>query len=796
MKTHRIHRALALLLALVLALTAFACPVFAAEAKEIQIKDNIYHEDVGVRVKLSAAVDDPSTAFTILGPDGEVAIASVTPGKYNIYTIVTAEPLNLYHDYTLRCLGAEVKLNAPSVYSTEEFEAQYTYTGDDLGASYSKDKTTFRLWAPTATAVKVNLYQSGTPGTDDRIEQIEMTADINGTWIAEKTGDLNGVYYTYQVDVDGVSNEACDPYARSTGVSGLRAMVIDLDGTDPDGWESDKDPHYNDSITDAIIYELHVRDLSMDENSGITNKGKFLGLIESGTTNGSGVPTGLDHIKNLGITHIHLLPSYDYASVDETNPDAQFNWGYDPLTYNVPEGSYSTDPYTGEVRVREFKQMVKGLHDNDISVIMDVVYNHVYDAESFCFNQIVPQYFSRVKERGDYSKDSGCGNDTASERSMVKKYIVDSVKYWADEYHIDGFRFDLVGLIDTETINAVVEEVHKTHPNVIFYGEGWDMCTYITKEGYTMATMFNSEHTPNFAYFSETIRDALRGPMSPDSRSGYLNNVGGYASTIKNCFMGAPSWCDSPTQTINYASCHDNLSLFDKLTLSTLDSSVADRIKMNNLAAAIVMTSQGTPLFQAGEEMLRSKPDGEGGYDHNSYMSSDAINSLKWSNLNDAAYLDVYNYYKGLIAFRKAHPALRLTSAADVSANISTLENLESNVNAFHINGGINGEASNGLVVVFNPRKESTPITLPEGKWNVYIDGENAGTTVLRTVEGTVSVDAISAMVLVQDEAPVSDTVVPMPGPKLDIGAIIGVTAAVLAVAAVAVIVVIEKRKQ
>ena len=797
MKTHRIHRALALLLALVLALTTFACPIFAAEEGEIQIKDNIYKEGVGIRVKLSAAVDDPDTAFKVIGPEGEVAIASVTPDKNNIYTIVTAEPLNLYYEYTLSCLGVETKLYTPSYYSTDEFEAEYTYSGDDLGATYTTEKTTFRLWAPTATAVKVNLYESGTPGTEDLIEQLTMTADVNGTWVAEKSGDLNGVYYTYLVDVDGATNEACDPYARTTGVNGLRAMVIDLDATNPDGWENDKDPHYDNNITDAVIYELHVRDLSVDESSGITNKGKFLGLIETGTTNSQGIPTGLDHIKNLGITHIHLLPSYDYASVDESNLDTpQFNWGYDPLNYNVPEGSYSTDPYNGEVRVKEFKQMVKGLHYNGISVIMDVVYNHVYNAETFCFNQIVPQYFSRVTPKGYYSAGSGCGNDTASERSMVKKYIVDSVKYWADEYHIDGFRFDLVGLIDTETINAVVEEVHKTHPNVIFYGEGWTMDTEVTKDGYTMATQKNSTETPDFAYFSDTLRDAIRGPMGSDEKSGYVAGTGGYSGTITNCFLGSPSWCESPTQTINYASCHDNLALYDKLILSTRGNTEEERIKMNNLAAAIVMTSQGIPFFQAGEEMLRSKPNGEGSYDHNSYKSSDEINNLKWDDLNNEAYQDVYNYYKGLIAFRKAHPALRMTSAEDVTANISTLDTPDSNINAFHINGGVNGETSNGLVVIFNPRSESASITLPEGKWNVYIDAENAGTTSLRTVEGTVNVDPISAMVLVQDTAPVSDAdPVPGPGPDLNVGAIIGVIIAVVAMIAVVVIVIIKKRK-
>ena len=634
-------------------------------------------------------------------------------------------------------------------YSSAEFESQYTYTGDDLGAVWSKDSTTFRLWAPTATAVKVNLYGSGTAGTDDLIESIDMTADVNGTWVAARDGDLNGTYYTYLVTVDGVTNEACDPYARAVGVNGKRAMVIDLDSTDPDGWEKDKDPHAGSSIVDAVIYELHVRDLSVDDSSGIKNKGKFLGLIETGTINHHGQSTGLDHMVDLGITHLHLLPSYDYGSVDETRLDTpQFNWGYDPVNYNVPEGSYSTDPYHGEVRIKEFKQMVKGLHDSGISVVMDVVYNHVFDAESFCFNKIVPQYFSRVAANGVYSNGSACGNDTASERAMVQKYIIDSVKYWASEYHIDGFRFDLAGLIDTETINAVIEEVHKSHPNVIFYGEGWSMGTHLTKDGYTMTTQKTSTETPGFSFFSDTIRDALRGPNSNAGQTGYVANAGGYASNIKYCFMGAANWCKSPTQTINYASCHDGYTLFDRITLSTKDASMEDRIKMNNLAAAIYMTSQGTPFIHAGEEMLRTKPKEDGaGFEHNSYNSSDAVNNLKWDTLQTLDYRQVVDYYKGLIAFRKAHPALRMTDAATVEASITTLSDLEFNVSAFRISGG---EQDSDIVAIFNPRASATTVTLPKGTWAVCINGEKAGTEVLDTARGTVTVDAISAMVLVK----------------------------------------------
>jgi len=546
-----------------------------------------YDERKGFVIVMNASIGDGKDAFTITGPEGKLNIVAVNQdgGKY---TLVYPSKVDLFADYTLTYDGETYEIAMPNVYSTDTFEQMYTYAGTDLGATWSKEKTLFRVWAPTAQQVLVNLYESGTDGTDDLLEQLTMTADVNGTWVAEKSGDLNGVYYTYQVTVDGVTAEACDPYARTTGVNGKRAMVIDLDSTDPEGWENDCDPHAGNAITDAVIYELHVRDLSIDPSSGIQNKGKYLGLIETGTTNPNGVPTGIDHIKDLGITHLHLLPVYDYGSVDESRLDTpQFNWGYDPVNYNVPEGSYATDPYSGEVRVKEFKQMVQGLHANGISVVMDVVYNHVYSGGDFCFNKIVPGYFSRISDTGVYSNGSGCGNDTASERAMVRKYIVESVLYWVEEYHIDGFRFDLVGLLDTETINQIIETVHEKHPNVIFYGEGWTMTTNTTKSGVLMTTQVNSEHTPGFSFFSDTIRDALKGSVFNDMEKGYVSGADGKASTIAKSFMGMPSWASSPAQCVNYASCHDNLSLFDKLAISNKDDTVEDRIRMNNLAAAI-----------------------------------------------------------------------------------------------------------------------------------------------------------------------------------------------------------------
>ena len=634
-----------------------------------------------------------------------------------------------------------------SQYSTQEFESAYTYTGSDLGASWTKKKTVFRLWAPTATAICINLYKSGTAGTDDFIEQLKMKPDIKGTWVAEKKGDLNGVYYTYLVTVDGETVEVCDPYARTTGVNGKRAMIIDLSSTDPKNWRKDKDPHAGQNFTDAVIYELHVRDLSSDPSSGIKHPGKFLGVAEEGTRNSQGVPTGLDHIKSLGITHLQLLPIYDYGSVNEAALDKpQYNWGYDPVNYNVPEGSYSTDPFNGAVRVKELKQMIKALHDNGISVIMDVVYNHVYITEQFCFNRIVPGFFSRIADGDVRSNASGCGNDTASERAMVRKYIVDSVKYWADEYHIDGFRFDLVGLLDTDTINEVMETVHKNHPNVTFHGEGWNMQSQVTKPDVAMTNQGNAHLVPGFAFFNDTIRDLLRGSVFDAHAAGFISGAPDKEYLLQECLLGMPGWCPAPSQSINYASCHDNMTLFDRITETAFGASTTDCIRMNKLAAAIILTAQGIPFLQAGEEMLRSKPLGNGSFERNSYNSPDHINSLKWNDLSRTAYQDVFNYYKGLIMFRKAHPALRLMTAEDALANVMFQRGTAPNTVAY-----LNiADPSETIYAVFNGNRTEETVTLPRGKWKVCVNDRSAGTETLETVEGQLTVPAISAMILIR----------------------------------------------
>ena len=630
-------------------------------------------------------------------------------------------------------------------YSSQSFEEKYTYTGCDLGAQWSAQKTVFRVWAPTAENVTVNLYRSGTPYAQDLLCRLQMYPDKCGTWTAQRVGNLNGVYYTYEVLVDGESREACDPYARTTGVNGQRAMILDLESTNPEGWEQDRNPHAGEPITDAVIYELHVRDLSTHRSSRIKNKGKFLGLTETRKKTRTKQPTGLDHIKNLGVTHVHLLPVYDFGFTDESLPNPQYNWGYDPVNFNVPEGSYATDPFNGAVRVKEMKQMVKTLHDNGISVVMDVVYNHVHDAGSFCFNRIVPGYFSRIQSDGTYSNGSCCGNDTASERSMVRKYIVDSVKYWADEYHIDGFRFDLVGLIDTQTIQKVMKTVHNTHPDVIFYGEGWHMDTQLTKPGYLLATQSNAGELPGFSFFNDTIRDLLRGSIFDDRAPGFVSGEESSKDLLERSFMGAPSWALQPSQSVNYVSCHDNHTLLDRIALAVPEASPEELAKRSNLAAAFTILSEGVPFFQAGEEMRRTKPARKGKFDHNSYRSPDRVNSLKWDTLDQELYQKNVAYYQGLIAFRKAHPSLRLASAQEVARKVHPIRYPNPHVTAFRVE-----ETQEELLLVFNGDTRTVHVPLPEGTWKIVIQDDIAGTGYLAEAEGTVDVSALSTMALVQ----------------------------------------------
>ena len=636
-------------------------------------------------------------------------------------------------------------------YSSEEFESKYTYQEENLGAQWTKEATTFRVFAPTAEAVVLNLYKGGKKGVEDLIEKLPMEQIENGVWMVTKAGDLNGTYYTFSVTVEGSEREACDPYAKTVGVNGERAMVIDLSSTNPEGWEADKNPNADLKINDVVIYEAHIRDMTIHAQSGAKNKGKFLGLAEEGTVNDAGDSTGIDYIASLGVTHVHLLPFYDYASVDEENVNGkEYNWGYDPKNYSSPEGSYATDPYNGEVRVKELKQMIQTFHRKGLSVVMDVVYNHVDDAETFCYNQIVPGFFSRIDKDGVYSNGCYCGNDTASERAMIRKYIVESVLYWAQEYHIDGFRFDLVGLLDVDTVCDIVKRVREVRPDVIFYGEGWTLPTVLTKE-VTLATQIHSNETPKFAYFSDDIRNLVRGSNFEVEEKGYVYGQKGLVKELQQNMMGMPKWAVAPDQVVNYASCHDDHTLYDKLQDGDPEADRDTLVRYNKLAAAIVFAAEGIPFIHAGEELLRTKVNEEGEIVENSYNAGDFVNAFAWDNLQDKDCVDVKNYYMGLIAFRKAHPVLRLCDTADIKKRFAFADVQKGEVMAYSVDcTGVEKEAAKELYFIFNPDREAYEIQLPEGEWEIQLNGSVSGTKALETVSGSVKVDAISAMYLVR----------------------------------------------
>ena len=636
-----------------------------------------------------------------------------------------------------------------------KIDEMYYYDGQDLGCNYTKESTSFRVWAPTAENVELCLYERG--DGDCLTETVPMMLDVKGTWYTKVEKDLQGLYYTYKVTVAGETRETMDIYAKTAGVNGERAMILDFATTNPPGWEEDKRVTLKKN-TDAMIYELHVRDLSSDASSGIRNRCIFPGLTETGTKSPDGLATGLDHIKELGVTHVHLLPLHEFGSVDETKPEEnQFNWGYDPVSYSVLEGSYSSDPYHGEVRVREFKEVVSAFHKAGLGVIMDVVYNHTFRTKDSYFEMTVPGYYYRMKD-GEFLDASHCGNETASDHLMMRKFMVDSLCHWAKEYHIDGFRFDLMAIHDVDTMNLIAKELRKINPDIILYGEGWAADTVDLPEDKT-AKKANAKKMPDIAMFSDNIRDGVKGHVFYEEEPGFVNGKQGLEEEIKFAVVGAishpevsgekePDWAMHPTQCVNYISAHDDLTLWDKLAISNPEDSVETRKDMNRLAAAIVYTAQGVPFMQAGEELLRTKPALDPGrdYDNNSYNSPDSVNSIKWGQKKEFSV--EYQYYKGLIAFRKEHGALRMADGDLVRKHLHFLD-APKNVVAYTISKPDETEKSDRICIIYNSNKEDVEMNIPEGDWNVYVNKTQAGTGILETMKGgTITVPGISAMVL------------------------------------------------
>ena len=587
---------------------------------------------------------------------------------------------------------------------SEEFNNNFNYDGP-LGLKVTKEGIEFRLWAPEADSVWVVIYESG--DILDRVSKtkIPMTNEGRGVFAANAGKCFLNCYYTYLIKRNNDMTEACDPYAIAVGINGDRAAIVDLETTNPKGWNSDKNPNAFLQANERVIYEAHVRDLTISDSSNVKHKGLFKGVTE---TANEGSKVGLNYIADLGVTHIQFLPIYDFGSVDEKNPS--FNWGYDPKNYFSVEGSYSTDPYNPKARIIELKEMIMACHNKGLSVVMDVVLNHVFDAKDFCFNKIVPGYFSRISNEGTYSNGSFCGNDTASERYMVSKFIVDNILYWTKEYHIDGFRFDLVGLIDVDTINELVTKVHAIRPDVIFHGEGWELPTVMTEKK-RLATQMNAAKTPEFAYFDDVIRNLLRGDNFHPKEKGYCNGASGMKSLLKSCLLGNRYYTSNSNQLINYVSCHDDYTLFDKFKVA--DSHLSDDIlyKQCMLAAGICFVSKGTTLFLNGEEFARTKVDEAGNLISNSYKSSDFVNSIDWNVLKDPKKQDMIDYYKSLISFKRNYANIVFESFKEGIDDESIM-----------VIGSCENER---ILILINPEDREVSYNLPEGEYEKLISSDN-----------------------------------------------------------------------
>ena len=606
---------------------------------------------------------------------------------------------------------------------------------------YSPEKTTFRLFAPKdAKAVTLRIYADGQGG--EPLKVVEMAFSSPGVYTATVDGDLKGKFYTF----DTGRGECPGVFAKAVGVNGQRGAIVDLDETDPEGWASDRITQKV-NMTDLVIYEMHHRDFSIDPSSGLKYKGKFLALTEQ---------KAIDHLKRLGVNAVHILPSYDYASVDETKLDTpQYNWGYDPLNYNVPEGSYSTNPYEPMVRIKEFKQMVQALHKAGIRVILDVVYNHTFNIDGSNFQLTWPDIFYRKTADGKWSDGSGCGNETASELAPMRNFMLQSMRYWVDEYHIDGFRVDLMGVHDIETMNQIRAMFDRDFPATFIYGEGWSAgtCAYPLEK---LAVKANIGQMPGIAAFGDEMRDALRGPFNDNRKGAFIAGVPGGEESIKFGIAGAIShpqvdmskvnyskeaWASQPTQAISYVSCHDDMCLVDRLRTSIPGIGQDELIRLDLLAQTAVLTSQGVPFILSGEEMLRDKKGV-----HNSFNSPDSVNRLDWTNLTK--YPQVFDYYSKLIALRKNHPAFRLGDAGCVRRHLEFLPGGDCLV-AFRLKGNAGGDSWKNIIVILNSTKQARSVDIPAGNYTVVCREGVINEAGLGTVSGSqVSVPAQSALIL------------------------------------------------
>ena len=644
-------------------------------------------------------------------------------------------------------------------FSSEEFKEKYHYDKNDLGITYSKEKTIFKIWAPTADDVTLNLYTTGSDEEENhkKLMSYPMEKCDKGVWSTEIAGDLNGVFYDYDINVDGTINTSADIYAVSCGVNGKRSMVVDLDSTNPEGFENDTYGIKN--YDAAVIYELHIKDFSYDENSGISagHRGKYLAFTEEGTTlnNDKVHKTGIDYLKELGITHVQLMPCFDYGSVDESGDETQFNWGYDPVNYNVPEGSYSTNPYDGITRIKEFKQMIHAFHKAGIRVIMDVVYNHTYSLDSW-FQKTVPYYYYRQNEDGTFCDGSACGNDTASERFMFGQYMKNSVLYWINEYHIDGFRFDLMGLHNVELMNEIRKAVNElpNGENILMYGEPWAAGPSNMEDGAVPALKKNIEYLDEgIGIFCDDTRDAVKGHVFYGEVPGFVNGGEDFEEKIESSVIafcnGSEGYTPkSPAQIISYVSAHDNFTLYDKL-IETMrkDKDYIKRdqelIEINKLTAAIVFTCMGNIFMQAGEEFARTKQ-GE----DNSYNLSPELNKLDWKRAYE--YNDLVEYYKGLIELRKKIKNLYINNM-DAVSKVKFIDTDVKNVVAYTLENDNEENQWKEIYTAYNSSNEDVSLALPSGIWQILVDKHSSKKYQSQpavSCENTITVCAESAVIL------------------------------------------------
>jgi len=721
-----------------------------------------FDENSNINVMLTHPVTDEEVSSFKLYDGDQVVASTVSKTADNKITLHVEDlsTIDVRKIYTVR----SDSFNAESVSMRRVLDdTKYLYTSNDLGVTYSNTSSTFKVWAPTATAVSVATYNTAGTYVDGVVTDYTggtenlMTRADNGVWTSTLSGDLNNQYYMYKVEfADGTVNYAIDPYVKATSANGQRGAIIDFSVASPTHWTEEK-PFFVDE-SDMVLYELHVRDFSIDSESNATNKGKYKAFTETGTTY-NGQSTGIDHIQELGVTHVHLLPVYDFKTVDElvvddaTSSKPKFNWGYDPQNYNVPEGSYSSDPTDPYARIVEFKEMVQAMHDADLRVVMDVVYNHTFSVDEGPFNKIVPGYFYRTDDRGSFTNGSGCGNEVATERPMVRKYIKDSVKYWATEYNVDGFRFDLMGLIDLQTMEELTYELkHEIDDSIIVYGEPWTAGSNEIYNG--ISTVKGTQKDKDFAVFNDNIRSAIKGGSDGDSKGFATGKLDALGDVVTGLY-GGTDFTNSPTESITYVTAHDNLVLWDKVlktqhidaadpyaTLTETNIFDNETVQRSILANGMVLTSQGIPFIHAGSEILRSKQG-----DHNSYKSDDTINKINWE--NKVSYEPVFDYYQGLIELRKAHPAFTMETHDEISTNMITYKQ-DDGVIAYKLVNYANNDTWDNIVVIYNGNTDNKTVDLPsDTEWHVVVDNDEAGNDVINTFTGNqVSVSSLSMMIL------------------------------------------------